>query len=109
LARPSVTEALEAIRQPDRRRVAATILRYDHGFRRGLATNLERIAVRGDYSDDLGHANDRVTREHFIEPPTLEARGNAAIVLELFGNRNTGFAPRLLPGWPERSPENNAT
>src|ERR1035438_6789136 len=45
-----------------------------HGFRRGLATNLERIGVRESIAAMvLRHSNDRVTRKHYIKPPTLEA------------------------------------
>jgi hypothetical protein len=45
-----------------------------HGFRRGFATNLERIGVRESIAAMvLRHSNDRVTRKHYIKPPTLEA------------------------------------
>jgi integrase len=38
-----------------------------HGFRRGLATNLERIGVRESIAAMvLRHSNDRVTRKHYI-------------------------------------------
>jgi hypothetical protein len=44
-----------------------------HGFGRGLATN-ERIGVRESIAAMvLRHSNDRVTRKHYIKPPTLEA------------------------------------
>jgi integrase len=45
-----------------------------HGFRRGLATNLDRIGVRESIAAMvLRHSNDRVTRKHYIKPPSLEA------------------------------------
>jgi integrase len=45
-----------------------------HGFRRGLATNLERIGVRESIAAMiLRHSNDRVTRKHYIKTPTVEA------------------------------------
>jgi integrase len=45
-----------------------------HGFRRGLATNLERIGVRDAIAAMiLRHSNDRVTRKHYIKPPSIEA------------------------------------
>jgi integrase len=45
-----------------------------HGFRRGLATNLERIGVRESVAAMvLRHTNDRVTRKHYIKPPSIEA------------------------------------
>jgi hypothetical protein len=41
-----------------------------HGFRRGLATNLERVGVRDAISAmDLRHSNDSVTRKHYIKQP----------------------------------------
>jgi integrase len=45
-----------------------------HGFRRGLATNLERIGIREAIAAMvLRHSNDRVTRKHYIKPPSAEA------------------------------------
>jgi integrase len=45
-----------------------------HGFRLGLATNLERIGVRESIAAMvLRHTNDRVTRKHYIKPPSIEA------------------------------------
>jgi hypothetical protein len=70
-----------------------------HGFRRGLATNLERIGIRESITAMiLRHANDRVTRKHYIKPPTLEAIAACeAPVREFFIAPKAGFAPRLLP------------
>jgi integrase len=43
-----------------------------HGFRRGLATNLERIGVSESVAAMiLRHSNERVTRKHYIKPPTI--------------------------------------
>jgi integrase len=66
-----------------------------HGFRRGLATNLERIGVR----DSIGamilrHTNDRVTRKHYIKPPSLEAITAMRRLSETFSKVET---PKLLP------------
>ncbi len=51
------------------------------GFRRGLATNLERIGVRESIAAMIPrHANERVTWKHYIKPPTHEAIRNGATV-----------------------------
>jgi integrase len=67
-----------------------------HGFRRGLATNLERIGVRESIAAMiLRHSNDRVTRKHYIKPPTLEAVAAMRRLSETF----LGIEKqRLLPG-----------
>jgi integrase len=58
----------------ERLKAAGTEWEGWHGFRRGLATNLERIGVRESIAAMvLRHSNDRVTRKHYIKPPTLEA------------------------------------
>jgi integrase len=45
-----------------------------HGFRRGVATNLERIGVRDAINAMvLQQSDDRVTRKHYIKPPSIEA------------------------------------
>jgi len=74
-----------------------------HGFRRGLATNLERIGVRESIAAMvLRHSNDRVTRKHYIKPPTLEAiaamRRLSETVLAL-------DKPKMLPNCSPESPE----
>ena len=71
-----------------------------HGFRRGLATNLERIGVRETIAAMiLRHTNDRVTRKHYIKPPSIEAiaamRQLSEKLLTIEGSPN--FAPQLLP------------
>jgi integrase len=69
-----------------------------HGFRRGLATNLERIGVRESIAAMiLRHANDRVTEALHQAAHPRSDRGYAAIVRDFFGNRETEFAPQLLP------------
>jgi hypothetical protein len=77
-----------------------------HGFRRGLATNLERIGIRESITAMiLRHANDRVTRKHYIKPPTLEAiAAREAPVREFFVAPKAGFAPRLFPRAFETEP-----
>jgi hypothetical protein len=71
-----------------------------HGFRRGLATNLERIGVRDSIAAMiLRHANDRVMRKHHIKPPTLEAIAAMRRLSETFSAIEN---PVLLP---TRSPD----
>src|SRR5438270_9009803 len=66
-----------------------------HGFRRGLATNLERIGVREAIAAMiLRHANDRVTRKHYIKPPTIEA---IAAMRRLSESFSAIERPDLLP------------
>jgi len=66
-----------------------------HGFRRGLATNLERIGVRESIAAMiLRHSNDRVTRKHYIKPPTLEA---IAAMKKLSETLSAIEKPKLLP------------
>jgi integrase len=56
-----------------------------HGFRRGLATNLERIGVREAIAAMvLRHSNDRVTRKHYIKPPSVEAVAAMRRLSEVF-------------------------
>lgn len=75
-----------------------------HGFRRGLATNLERIGVRESIAAMiLRHANDRVTRKHYIKPPTLEAIAAMRRLSESFSALEK---PSLLPTC---SPEHPST
>src|ERR1022692_4489208 len=73
-----------------------------HGFRRGLATNLERIGIRESIAAMiLRHANDRVTRKHYIKPPTLEA---VAAMRRLSESFSAIEKPRLLPTCSPESP-----
>jgi integrase len=66
-----------------------------HGFRRGLATNLERIGVRDAIAAMvLRHSNDRVTRKHYIKPPSVEA---ITAMRQLSKTFSTITAPKLLP------------
>ena len=58
-----------------------------HGFRRGLATNLERIGVRDSIAAMiLRHTNERVTRKHYIKPPSIEMRAAMRLLSEAFSN-----------------------
>ncbi len=79
-----------------------------HGFRRGLATNLERIGVRESIAAMvLRHANDRVTRKHYIKPPTLEA---IAAMRRLSETLLALDKPKMLPNCsPEGPKEPNGT
>jgi|SRR5581483_2887648 len=66
-----------------------------HGFRRGLATNLERIGVREAIAAMiLRHSNDRVTRKHYIKPPSIEA---VSAMQRLSDTLTTMQTPQLLP------------
>jgi integrase len=66
-----------------------------HGFRRGLATNLERIGVRKAIAAMiLRHSNDRVTRKHYIKPPSIEA---VSAMQRLSDTLTTMQKPQLLP------------
>lgn len=66
-----------------------------HGFRRGLATNLERIGVREAIAAMiLRHSNDRVTRKHYIKPPSIEA---VSAMQRLSDMLTTMQRPQLLP------------
>jgi integrase len=74
-----------------------------HGFRRGLATNLERIGVRESIAAMvLRHSNDRVTRKHYIKPPTLEA---IAAMRRLSETILALDKPKMLPNCSPESPE----
>jgi integrase len=66
-----------------------------HGFRRGLATDLDRIGVRESIAAMiLRHSNDRVTRKHYIKPPTPEA---IAAMKKLSETLSALEKPKLLP------------
>lgn len=66
-----------------------------HGFRRGLATDLERIGVRETIAAMiLRHSNDRVTRKHHIKPPSIEA---VSAMQRLSDRLTTMQKPQLLP------------
>ena len=75
-----------------------------HGFRRGLATNLERIGVRESIAAMiLRHSNDRVTRKHYIKPAPVEAIVAMRQLSESFSKVET---PRLLPtNAPQNAPQ----
>lgn len=74
-----------------------------HGFRRGLATNLERIGVRESIAAMvLRHSNDRVTRKHYIKPPTLEA---IAAMRRLSETILALDKPKMLPNCSPESSE----
>jgi len=66
-----------------------------HGFRRGLATNLERIGVREAIAAMiLRHSNDRVTQKHYIKPPCIKA---VYAMHRLSDTLTTMQKPQLLP------------
>ena len=66
-----------------------------HGFRRGLATNLERIGVRETITAMvLRHSSDRVTRKHYIKPPSIEA---VSAMQRLSDALTTMQKPQVLP------------
>ena len=74
-----------------------------HGFRRGLATNLERIGVRESIAAMvLRHSNDRVTRKHYIKPPTLEA---IAAMRRLSETLLAFDKPKMLPNCSPEAPK----
>jgi integrase len=74
-----------------------------HGFRRGLATNLERIGVRDSISAMvLRHTNDRVTKKHYIKPPSSEAM---AAMRQLSETLSALGKPKLLPGCSPEDPK----
>ena len=66
-----------------------------HGFRCGLATNLERIGVREAIAAlILRHTNDRVTKKHYIKPPSIETIAAMRLLAETFSTIKT---QQLLP------------
>jgi hypothetical protein len=66
-----------------------------HGFRRGLATNLERIGVRETIAAMvLRHSNDRVTRKHYIKPLSIEV---VSAMQRLSDTLTTMQKPQMLP------------
>jgi len=79
-----------------------------HGFRRGLATTLERIGVRDAIAAMvLRHSSDRVTRKHYIKPPTIEAIAAMRRFSETFSAMEK---PELLPTCsPKGQGETNRT
>jgi integrase len=77
-----------------------------HGFRRGLATNLERIGVRETIAAMiLRHTNDRVTRKRYIKPPSINAisamRRLSETLLTLEGSK---LLPNCSPEPPQVAP-----
>ena len=76
-----------------------------HGFRRGLATNLERIGVRDSISAMvLRHTNDRVTRKHYIKPASIEA---IAAMRTLSETLSALPEPKMLPNCSPEEPNQN--
>ena len=74
-----------------------------HGFRRGLATNLERIGVRETIAAIiLRHTNDRVTRKHYIKLPSIEA---IAAMRRLSETLLTLEGSKLLPNCSPEAPQ----
>ncbi len=74
-----------------------------HGFRRGLATNLERIGVRDSISAMvLRHTNDRVTRKHYIKPASMEA---IAAMRQLSQILSAMSEPKMLPNCSPEGPK----
>jgi integrase len=76
-----------------------------HGFRRGLATNLERIGVRESIAAViLRHTNERVTRKHYIKPPSIEARAAMRLLSEAFSNvGSVKLLPKIAPQTSQKS------
>jgi integrase len=75
-----------------------------HGFRRGLATNLERIGIRETMAAMvLRHTSDRVTRKHYIKPPSIDAiaamRRLSETLLTLEGSKFSPTALQKLHKW----------
>ena len=87
----------------DRIRAAGIDWEGWHGFRRGLATNLERIGVRDSIAAMvLRHTNDRVTRKHYIKPASIEA---IAAMRQLSETLSALPKPQLLPNCSPQVPE----
>jgi integrase len=73
-----------------------------HGFRRGLATNLQRIGVRESIAAMvLRHSNDRVTRKHYIKRPTLEAIAAMRRLSETFWHWTSRKCSPIAPQNPQ--------
>jgi|SRR5580658_1208980 integrase len=87
----------------DRLRAAGIDWEGWHGFRRGLATNLERIGVRDSIAAMvLRHTNDRVTRKHYIKPASIEA---IAAMRQLSQTLSALPKPKLLPNCSPEGPK----
>ena len=78
-----------------------------HGFRRGLATNLERLEVRESIAAMiLRHTNDRVTRKHYIKPPSIEARAAMQVLSEAFSSLGgVKLLPKIAPQTSQKATE----
>ena len=78
-----------------------------HGFRRGLATNLERIGVRESIAAMiLRHTNERVTRKHYIKPPSIEARAAMHLLSEAISNvGSVKLLPKIAPQTSQKATE----
>ena len=80
-----------------------------HGFRRGLATNLERIGVRDSIAAMiLRHTNERVTRKHYIKPPSAESRAAMRLLSVAFSNVGSiKLLPKIAPQTSQKSEDAN--
>jgi integrase len=78
-----------------------------HGFRRGLATNLERIGVRESIAAMiLRHTDERVTRKHYIKPPSIKARAAMRLLSEAFSNvGSVKLLPKTAPQASQKATE----
>jgi len=76
-----------------------------HGFRRGLATNLETIGVRESIAAMiLRHANERVTRKHYIKPAPVEAVSAMRQLSDTFSKPTAKLLPtQMLPNLRRRT------
>jgi len=63
------------------------------------STNLERIGVRFDRGDGSASTNDRVTRKHYIKPPSIAAMRQLSETLSALPK------PKLLPNCSPKGPE----
>ena len=63
------------------------------------ATNLERIGVGEPIAAMiLRHTNQRVTRKHYIKPPSIEARAAMLLLSEAFSNvGSVKLLPKIAP------------
>jgi hypothetical protein len=73
------------------------------GFRRGLATNLERIGVRDAITAVvLRQSNDLVSRKHHIKPPSKEA---VAAMKQFSETLAVLEKPKLIPNGSPNTPK----
>jgi len=78
-----------------------------HGFRPGLATNLERLGMRESIAAMiLRHTNDRVTRKHYIKPPSTEARAAMRLLSDGFSSLGgVKLLPKTAPQTSQKATE----